>query len=154
MKIKSQKDFASGILFIAIGGGFALVGSGYRLGTAASMGPGYFPFAVGLVLAAMGVAVTLGATKLADAGPSSLDAWDIRGLFTILVSVVLFGLLIGTAGLALTVALVTLVSCFAERDVTRKVLIVSVACTLTISIVIFSYVLGLQIPVWPRFIEG
>ena len=45
------KDFASGLMFILVGLSFSWVARGYSMGTAAKMGPGYFPFLLGLVLA-------------------------------------------------------------------------------------------------------
>ena len=41
--IRHPKDFWSGMLFILIGIAAIIVGSRYNLGTAARMGPGYFP---------------------------------------------------------------------------------------------------------------
>mgnify|MGYP003362593396 CR=1 FL=1 len=52
MLIKSQKDFFAGLLFIAIGLGFAWGATDCELGGTARMGPGYFPMALGALLAA------------------------------------------------------------------------------------------------------
>ena len=41
--IKSQKDFFSGLMFMVVGGLFAWGATSYSVGTAARMGPGYFP---------------------------------------------------------------------------------------------------------------
>ncbi|MGV6874541.1 tripartite tricarboxylate transporter TctB family protein [Pseudochelatococcus sp. B33] len=147
MKIRNQTDTASGLFFIILGGGFAAGASNYRLGSAANMGPGYFPFWVGLALAAIGAVVLIHAFR--DPQPKPISAWDIRGLLLVLLSVVLFGLLIRTAGLVVTISLVALVSSFAGRDVTWKATLVTIAVALVISVAIFSYILGLQIPVWP-----
>ena len=43
MNIKSQKDFFSGLLFTVVGLTFAWGATKYNMGTAARMGPGYFP---------------------------------------------------------------------------------------------------------------
>ena len=40
MKIKSQKDFWSGLMFVAVGIGFAWGATGYSFGTSARPGPG------------------------------------------------------------------------------------------------------------------
>ena len=42
MKIKSQKDFFSGLMFLVVGLAFAIGASNYTIGTGARMGPGYF----------------------------------------------------------------------------------------------------------------
>ena len=54
MNIKSQKDFFSGLLFMGAGVAFAWGASSYTLGTGARMGPGYFPLALGVLLAVLG----------------------------------------------------------------------------------------------------
>ena len=57
MKIKSQKDFWSGLMFVATGLGFAAGATNYSFGTSARPGPGYFPFGLGILLAILGVIV-------------------------------------------------------------------------------------------------
>ena len=39
--IQSQKDFFAGLLYAVVGGAFAIGATGYNLGTAARMGPGF-----------------------------------------------------------------------------------------------------------------
>ena len=51
MNIKSQKDFFSGLMFMGVGVAFAWGATGYTLGDGARMGPGYFPLALGVLLA-------------------------------------------------------------------------------------------------------
>ena len=51
MKIKSQKDFVSGIALIAVGGAFAIGATNYSFGTSIRPGPGYFPFGLGIIQA-------------------------------------------------------------------------------------------------------
>ncbi len=57
MKIKSQKDFYSGLMFMAVGLAFAWGATTYTIGEGARMGPGYFPLMLGLLLAALGAFV-------------------------------------------------------------------------------------------------
>ena len=57
MKIKSQKDFFSGLVFTLIGASFAYGATSYNIGTAARMGPGYFPLLLGVILALIGAFV-------------------------------------------------------------------------------------------------
>ncbi|HYG44796.1 MAG TPA: tripartite tricarboxylate transporter TctB family protein, partial [Bordetella sp.] len=47
MQLRNRQDFWSGVMFIALGLGFAWKAASYQMGTAARMGPGYFPFALG-----------------------------------------------------------------------------------------------------------
>lgn len=57
MRIKDQKDFYAGLMFIIFGGLTMWLSLSYNMGTAARMGPGYFPFWLGGVLAALGAIV-------------------------------------------------------------------------------------------------
>ena len=51
MKIKSQKDFYSGVVYAAVGVAFAWGATTYSFGSSARPGPGYFPFGLGVLLA-------------------------------------------------------------------------------------------------------
>ena len=55
--IRDRKDVAAGLLFAAIGLATAIVASEYPLGTMRSIGPGYFPIMIGIVLALLGAGV-------------------------------------------------------------------------------------------------
>ncbi len=54
MKIKSQKDFFAGLMFMCVGVAFAWGATTYNVGTGARMGPGYFPLMLGILLALIG----------------------------------------------------------------------------------------------------
>ena len=50
-----NKDYYGGALMILLGGSAAYAAQSYNIGSLAHMGPGYFPFAVGILLALTGV---------------------------------------------------------------------------------------------------
>ena len=54
MKIKSQKDFWSGVMFVVMGVAFAWGATNYNFGSSARPGPGYFPFGLGVLQALLG----------------------------------------------------------------------------------------------------
>ena len=62
MKIRNQQDFAAGFMYIVVGLFFAGIARNYQMGTAAKMGPGYFPFWLGMLLALIGLIVLLNAS--------------------------------------------------------------------------------------------
>jgi len=68
VKIKSQKDFFSGLLYTLVGAAFAYGATSYNIGTGARMGPGYFPLLLGglpsIKLPAMGLIVAIYGTTL------------------------------------------------------------------------------------------
>ena len=53
--VGTRKDFGTGVLYIVIGLSALVIARNYALGSAARMGPGYFPTAVALLLTAVGV---------------------------------------------------------------------------------------------------
>ena len=53
-RIRNPKDFWAGVLFVAVGIAAIVLGSRYNLGTAARMGPGYFPRILGMLLILLG----------------------------------------------------------------------------------------------------
>ena len=54
MRIRAPKDFWSGVMFCAFAAVGILTATGYSLGTAGKMGPGYFPLLLGGVLGILG----------------------------------------------------------------------------------------------------
>lgn len=54
MKIKNFQDFYAGLMFAVIGGLTMILAKSYDLGTAANMGPGFFPYYLGALLAILG----------------------------------------------------------------------------------------------------
>jgi hypothetical protein len=54
LKIKSEKDFWSGLMFVAVGVGFAWGATVYSFGSSARPGPAYFPFGLGVLMAVLG----------------------------------------------------------------------------------------------------
>src|SRR3546814_13663054 len=74
-------------MFVLIGAGFALGATKYSMGTAARMGPGYFPFWLGTCLALLGAFVALAATSK-KAEETTVDKFDWGIVFILLVSVV------------------------------------------------------------------
>ncbi|MFJ4288945.1 tripartite tricarboxylate transporter TctB family protein [Cupriavidus sp. NPDC089707] len=153
MRIRSQKDFASGLMFILVGFGFSWTARGYSMGTAAKMGPGYFPFWLGIVLALLGVLVLWGSlsSKMEE---DQLARWDIKTLLWILGSVVLFGLLLKPLGMVLSVLVLVLVSSMASHEFSWKGAILNAVILVLISLGAFVYGINLQMPVWPAFLAS
>lgn len=54
LKIKSQEDFWSGLMFIGFGVLAMVISRDYPMGTAMRMGPGYFPTYLGAIMAVLG----------------------------------------------------------------------------------------------------
>lgn len=154
MKIKSQRDFVSGLMFLVVGVAFAWGATEYSFGTSARPGPGYFPFGLGILLAILGALVLFKALTLESEGgdPIGNIAW--RPLLVIVAAVAVFGLALPRLGLICTLPLLITMSALAGKEFQwRDVLISSVVLTLG-SWALFIWGLKLTIPVWPVFING
>ena len=162
MKIKSQKDFFAGLMYLIVGGAFAIGAFEYNVGTAARMGPGYFPLILGVILALIGVVISLKAlgTPKADGDPVGKWAW--RQILFVLGANFAFGILLvgvpelGIPGFGLIVAIYALVliaSCAREHSSFKESLVLATILAVG-SYVVFVWALNLQFPVWPTFIVG
>lgn len=60
LTIPVNKDVVAGAIFLAFAISFGVVSSAYPMGSAAQMGPGYYPLLLSGVLAALGFAIGLG----------------------------------------------------------------------------------------------
>lgn len=152
MKIKSQRDFVSGLAFIVVGLAFAWGATDYSFGSSAKPGPGYFPFGLGIILAILGAVVTFKALTIEteDGEPIGSIAW--KPLIIILGSVGIFGVALPRLGLIVTIPLLIALSSFAAGKF-RPVEIGILSVVLTVgSYLVFVTGLGLVIPVWPSFL--
>jgi len=151
MKIKSQKDFFAGLMFLVLGLAFAWGATNYTFGSSAKPGPGYFPFGLGLLLAALGCMVLFTALSIERDGGDRIGAIAWRPLIVIVLSIAVFGVMLPRLGLMLTLPLLILMSSFAGDEFRlRDVLINAVVLTLG-SYAIFIWGLKLVMPVWPEF---
>lgn len=153
MRIQKQTDFFSGLMFIAVGIGFSVVACGYTMGTAARMGPGYFPFWLGVLLALLGVIVALGALSLKGEA-DRIARFDLRTVLWVLGSVVLFALVLKPLGMVLSVVVLVLVSSMASHEFTWRGALLNAVVLVVISMGAFVYGIHLQMPVWPAFLSS
>jgi hypothetical protein len=147
--IRHPKDFWSGVIFAAIGAGALVYGSKYTLGTAARMGPGYFPRILGILLIALGALLALRALRLA--GPP-LPGWGVRPTLVVLGSVVLFGLIVHKLGVAVSTVVFIVLASTASREFRLKEALVSGLFLAALAVGVFIVGLKLQLPIWPWFI--
>jgi len=154
MKIKSQRDFWSGLLFLAAGLGFAWGATAYSFGSSAQPGPGYFPFGLGVLLALLGALVLFKALTLESEGgdPVGPIAW--RPLLVILLAITLFGVSLPRLGLICTLPLTIVVASLASPDTRWRDVLISCLVLTAGSWALFILGLKLTIPVWPVFLHG
>jgi len=143
----NSKDVASGLIFLAISAFFAIYSlQTLALGQPSRMGPGFFPFYLSLILAALGLIILLRSVAV---GAGSIGRLPVRGAIFILLSPIVFALLIRPAGLGLTVFITSLVCAFASSRMTWKLALPLAAALSIFCVSVFVWGLGLVIPVFP-----
>jgi putative tricarboxylic transport membrane protein len=155
MKIKNAKDFWSGVLFIAFGAFFAGFALQYDMGTAARMGPAYFPMVLGLLLVVIGAFVSFkGIRAEPEEGHGAVDKFHFKPLLLVLGGVVAFGVLLRPAGLVIALAAMIIIASFGSGEFKwKEILPLTVALALLV-IATFIWGLSLTIPVLPEFMQN
>ncbi|OZI20141.1 tricarboxylate transporter [Bordetella genomosp. 9] len=151
MQLRNRQDFWSGIMFIVLGLGFAFQATSYQMGTAARMGPGYFPFWLGVVLALLGAIVLIGSLSK-KATETHVDKFEWRIAFLVLGSVVLYGVVLRFLGVYISVFLLVVVSSLASHEFNWKVAVANGIFLVLFVWLAFIKGLGLIFPLWPSFI--
>ncbi len=162
MKIKSQKDFFAGLMFMGVGVAFAWGASTYNIGTGARMGPGYFPLLLGILLAVIGAAVTFFSLTVETQDGDKIGKWAWKQIFFIIGANLLFGVLLaglpsfGIPAMGLIVAIygLTFVASLAGSQFNFKEVFILSTVLAAGCYVAFVWALKLQFPVWPSFIVG
>ena len=162
MALASQKDFVSGLMFMTVGGAFAWGAVDYEIGNAARMGPGYFPFMLGLILIVLGALVAFNAFKSGPPGGDKIGAIAWRPLVFILGANLLFGALLvglpslGIPAFGLIVAIFGLVilAGYAREGASLKDSLILASALSIGSYLAFVKLLNLQFPVLPWFLAN
>ena len=162
MKIKSQPDFYSGIMFMATGIAFAWGATNYNIGGAGRMGPGYFPFMLGILMTLVGAGVTFNALSIKTSNEEKIGKWAWRPLFYVIAANVVFGVLLAGVrdfgipafGMIVGIYALTFIASMAQANWKFKPTLILATALAVGSYLVFVLALKLQFPVWPAFITG
>ncbi|ANQ85555.1 hypothetical protein dqs_2525 [Azoarcus olearius] len=149
IRILSRRDSLAGLLFIAFGSVGGYLSAAYPLGSAMRMGAGYFPLLLSVVLGLLGIVVLLRSLAF-DAEEQAIGggiAW--RAAAFVGGGVIAFALLAPHQGLLLATVVLTVLSGLAQREVRVRELLGLSAVLAVFGVAVFSYGLGLPLPVLP-----
>lgn len=149
--MRNKRDFWAGLMFIAFGLLFVGLSQQYTLGTAAKMGPGYFPTALGILMAVLGLIVAIGAFSKGNV-VTELSKVGWRELLMVLGAVGLFALALPTLGLMIALVLLIGASAYASHEFSVKDTVIAIIFLMILSYCVFVWGLELQFPVWPKFL--
>ncbi|QWD70042.1 tripartite tricarboxylate transporter TctB family protein [Polynucleobacter sp. UB-Siik-W21] len=152
MKIRNQRDFGAGVMYMVIGLFFTIVATQYPMGTAAKMGPGYFPFFLGILMTLLGLLVLIKSLS-AKAAIESIPKFNWRVIAQITGSVVLYGLLLPRMGFLIAVVVLVLVSASASKEFTWKGSLINAGFLVAFTYSVFVMGLKLQFPLLPVFLQ-
>jgi hypothetical protein len=161
MKIGHPKDFWSGIMFVALGAGFALVAKGlkfgdsvliqgYAMGTPARMGPAFFPFWLGMILMLFGVVIAFNGYRTKGGDESAFPKFHWIPILYVLGAVVLFGVILKHVGMLIAgIILVFLASYGNPEKVSIRATAFLAVGLVTFCALVFVWGLKLPIPLCP-----
>ncbi|TWO72355.1 tripartite tricarboxylate transporter TctB family protein [Caenimonas sedimenti] len=160
MKIKSQKDFFAGLMFLLMGIAFGWGATNYTIGEGARMGPGYFPLVLGVLLAAIGLFVIFESLVVETEDGEKIGSIAWRPLGFIIGANVIFGIMIGgipkiglpAMGLIAGIYALTFVASLAADTFKAKEVAILATVLAVLSYCAFILLLKLQFPVWPTFL--
>ncbi|MEP7139236.1 MAG: tripartite tricarboxylate transporter TctB family protein [Caldimonas sp.] len=172
MKIKSERDFWSGLMFVVVGVGFAIGATNYSMGPecpandpcaanlwarmsqlSAHPGAGYFPLGLAILLAILGALVLFKSLTIESEGGDRIGTIAWRPLLVIVTGIAIFGVMLEPVGLALTVPVLIIVASLAGDEFHWKSALLSALVLTVFSWLIFVYGLKLPIPVWPALLR-
>lgn len=154
MKIKSEKDFWSGIMFLVVGIGFAVGATNYSMGTAARPGAGYFPLILSTILAILGAIVLFKSLTIETEGGDRIGSIAWRPLSIIVGAIVLFGAMLPRLGLFVTVPVLIIVVSFAGDEFKWRGVLIAATVLTVFAWAVFVVGLSLTIPLWPAFLAN
>ena len=152
MKIKSQRDFWSGLMFIVIGAAFAWGATTYSFGSSARPGPGYFPFGLGILLSVLGAIVLFKALTIEVEGGDPVGSFAWKPLAFIVGTVTVFGWTLPHLGMVIALPILVIVAARAGDEFHWGEVVFNAVFLTAFSWLIFIVGLKLTIPLWPSFL--
>ena len=146
-KLQRPRDIIGGLVIVAVGAFFLLLGRELEFGDSFQMGPGYFPTVLSVMTIILGGVLTWQGLRGAPVeGAFSHIPW--LGVVSVIGSVIFFGLTIRGIGIAPAVAVVVFATASSSRYArwtTSVALAVGMATACTL---LFIYALGLPLPIF------
>ncbi len=148
LKLANPRDFWCGVFFVLLGTLAIYLSRTYDMGTAISMGPGYFPTWLGAI--AIGFGVVIGALAFKQAPPDEIEEtgggeWGYRPWLVLPATLVVYAMLMDAEVGFVPSLFALVVGCaLAHRDVRWVETLILAACVTAAAVGIFHF--GLELP--------
>ena len=137
-------------MFMVIGIVFVIGAYNYQMGTAARMGPGFFPRILGFIMAGLGVIIAgIGLKNQAQFAATEGIGWTWKPVIILTVAVVLFGFTLPTLGMIIAISLLTFISGIAAHDKNYRELAMITVIMCIFCAGVFIWGLKLQMKLFP-----
>jgi hypothetical protein len=135
---------------VLLGAGVALNSTTYNLGTLMHMGPGMFPFMLGILMTFIGILIFISGlvTPLEDGERILPDSMEWRGWICILAGPLMFILFGEFFGMVAATFMCVFVSALGDRTATLKGSAILAAGITILGAFLFSYVLKVPFPLF------
>ncbi|MGF6369058.1 hypothetical protein OKW40_001808 [Paraburkholderia sp. RAU6.4a] len=150
-----HKDLIGGALLIVVGSGVLTHSVAYHIGTLVQMGPGFFPFFLGLVLALVGCGIAVQGYLSVHAGAASGKVAPKKKLrpewkawLLICLGMVAFVVLTKYLGLVAGTFAVVFISALGDRDNNIKSATLLALAMVAVAVVVFWWALQIQLPLF------
>lgn len=144
MTALTAKDFWAGLMFVAFGAAALVIGVDLRPGTAADMGPGYVPRAIGWILVGLGAIISLqGVLRPVE----QIERLHARPLLLTVIAIVAFAIVLPRFGLVPALLALIAFAALAGRELgVLATLAIFIVMTI-FCIVVFKIGLGMSLPI-------
>jgi putative tricarboxylic transport membrane protein len=146
MHIRAPKDFWSGVMFLAFAVTTMLASRHYSMGSAGHMGSGYFPMALGVLLAGLG-ALLVGRAFVIDG--EAMPRLHLGPVMIMTIAVIVFGITLEPLGLVISILVLVVISAWAGPQFRTLETLALAAVLVAFSVGIFVYALRLPLSLWP-----
>jgi hypothetical protein len=145
---KLNKDIVGGTLILALGLAVAIHSMSFQIGSLNQMGPGYFPFSLGIILSVVGAAITVQGRKPAASSKKERHPPEWKAWFLICLSIVTFVILAKYLGLVVATFAVVFISALGDRKNTWKSAVLLASAIVAVAVVVFWWALQIQLPLF------
>ncbi|MDZ4048825.1 MAG: tripartite tricarboxylate transporter TctB family protein [Limnobacter sp.] len=142
---KDLRDFWAGLLYLIIGAAALYMAADYEMGTAISMGPGYFPKVLSGLLIFIGL-LSLIRSFVVEGEP--LAGFPLSKILYVTVSILVFALVVEGAGFAIAVMLVFGISAAASKFFNWKLTLLIAVGSAAFCSLLFVKGLGIPLPIF------